>query len=101
MKRIFVLSFFLILTFGCNNHSKVDDDIMCKTYVDILIAQETYLPNYDSLNLHKSLIFKKYGIDSSDYYYTLNSYKDDEETWENFFNNSLAYLDTLKKHNLK
>lgn len=101
MKKSILLSFIFLSTFGCNFHSKVDEDIMCKTYVDILIAQEMYLPNYDSLNIQKNLIFKKYGIDSSDYYYTLSSYKDDEETWEIFFNNSLAYLDTLKKHNLK
>jgi len=88
----------LILFFGCDTPDKVDKQTLGKAYVDILVAQEIYLPNYDSLNIEKTRIFNKYDITEEDYNYTLDSYKDNEEEWEEFFKQSLAYLDTLKKY---
>jgi len=86
-----------VCLFGCNNPKEIDKTTLSKTYVDIMIAQEIYLPNFDSLKIKKQKIFKKYGITEKDYNYTLESYKADTEKWNEFFASSLAYLDTLKK----
>ncbi len=93
--------FLIIFLFGCNNPKEVDKNTLGKVYVDIMVAQEIYLPNFDSLKIHKEKIFKKYDIKEEDYNYTLEKYKADTETWNEFFASSLAYLDTLKKQNLK
>lgn len=91
----------VLLLIGCNNHKKIDTETLSKVYVDIMVAQEIYLPNFDSLKIQKEKIFNKYGITEQDYYYNLDSYKADTETWNRFFASSLAYLDTLRKQNLK
>ncbi|HPN38722.1 MAG TPA: DUF4296 domain-containing protein [Melioribacteraceae bacterium] len=94
----FILVIFLV---SCNNPKKINHETLSKTYVDIMIAQEIYLPNFDSLKIHKQKIFNKYGITEEDYFYTLESYKADTETWDKFFAASMNYLDTLRKQNIK
>ena len=96
-----IIIYFSIIFISCNNPSKVDKTTMSKVYVKILVAQETFLPDYKLLEKEKSKIFGKYKITEKDYNYTLSEYGTSEEEWEEFFKYSLAYLDTLRKYNLK
>ena len=91
----------VVLLFACNGPSKIDKSTMGKVYVEILVAQETYLPDFKLLQKEKAKIFSKYKISEADYKYTLSEYGTSEEEWAEMFKNSLAYLDTLRKHNLK
>ncbi len=99
--NIFFAIITLLLLIGCNKHKTIDKDTLSKVYVDIMIAQEIYLPNFDSLEIKKREIFKKYNITKEDYYNTLDSYQADTQKWDEFFKSSLTYLDTLRKQNLK
>ncbi len=91
----------IIFLSACNNPNKIDKVTMGKVYVEVLVAQETYLPDFKLLKKEKAKIFSRYKISEADYKYTLSEYGTSEEEWEEMFKNSLAYLDTLRKQNLK
>ncbi|MFH1042659.1 MAG: DUF4296 domain-containing protein [bacterium] len=98
--KLFIFLFLALFLFACNRPSQVNKTTMSKVYVDVMVAQETYLPDFKLLKKEKSKIFKKYNITEKDYNYTLSEYGTNEEEWDELFKNSLAYLDTLRKHNL-
>jgi len=88
----------LILIAACSE-SEVDSDIMSKTYVEILIAKETFPKGSDTLASAEKNIFEKYNVSAKEYYSTLESYKTDQEKWDEFFEKSRTYLDSLKIEN--
>lgn len=96
--RNFTLPAFLIIFIlcYCGDRREVDRDVLVKSYVDILIAEQTYIGDLDSLKLKRSEIFKYYNITPEDYRFTLASFKNDENKWEEFFADANSYLDSLK-----
>ncbi|MBU1100957.1 MAG: hypothetical protein KKA84_11195 [Bacteroidetes bacterium] len=99
MKLIFFFSLLLLLTFSCNQEKVVDREVMVDTYVKIMINQETYKNFKDSLDIKINEIFETSNITEAEYLNTLYSYSGNKELWDSFFNESLAYLDSLRVKN--
>jgi len=95
--RIKIIFFTLIFLFiyACS-FKDVDPEVMSKTYVDLLIAKESFPGGSDSLLSVSDSIFNKYNISSEDYYSTLKKYEADQKKWDEFFTKSREYLDSLK-----
>ncbi len=88
-----VLSFILI---GCDSEEKINKEKVAHLYVDLLIAQETYKYNVDSLKITTDSLYNEYQLTETQYKNTLEKFKYDEETWNEFFKIAEEYLDTLK-----
>lgn len=90
------LTLILLITFpSCGSQKKLDIETLSKVYVDLLVAEDFY-SGTDSLKIKKDEIFKKYETDSASYFETYRSLQFDDEKWNEFFNLSQTYLDTLK-----
>ncbi|MFH1196042.1 MAG: hypothetical protein V1720_10030 [bacterium] len=80
----------------------MDEEITAKTYVDLLIAEEQFEKNADSLKARRKEIFKKYETNEKKYLYSFDTFAEDEERWKSFNEYAQTYLDTLKKkHGIK
>ncbi|MCF8240479.1 MAG: DUF4296 domain-containing protein [Melioribacteraceae bacterium] len=102
MKKIqlFVILFF-ILIIGCENKKVVDQDVMAKVYVDILISKQIHQDNLDSIKIARYNIFEKHQVTENSYTTTLDSYGENIELWDSLFIKAETYLDSLRKENLK
>lgn len=96
MKYIFFAAA-IILFASCSK--EVDTNTMSKVYIDILVAKETFPKGSDTLKAVKNNIFETYEISGEQYYSTLKSFETDQEKWEEFFEKSRIYLDSLKIEN--
>ena len=101
IKKIFILIFVSTVVFvnsGCESKSdKVPAEKIAKVYVDLLVTKELHRNNPDTLDVLEKDIFARYGIDSSYYKKTLESFKDDKTKWDEFFKIAKSYLDSLRK----
>jgi hypothetical protein len=95
MKRLF-FTLTIILFFSCEEKPEVDVETTSKIYVDLLIVEETYRGLPDSLIINKVNVFEKYNSTEEEYNKTYLQMKNDKEIWNDFFESSLAYLDTLR-----
>ena len=98
MKNNF-LSAALLLIFllnACDNVRELDQDTLVSIYVNIVIAEETYQDNLDSLQIVSRNIYDSFGVTEEEFRSTINSHKEDKEYWDEFFNKSRVYLDSLK-----
>lgn len=93
---VFILFFSISLLISCSKEKIVDKDVMVKTYVDLLISEEINSRNPEEFQKGKEDVFIKYGITEEDYTRTLESFKADKEIWDEFFELSFEYLDTLR-----
>ena len=64
--------------------------------MDIIVADETYKHDKDSLKMFTDSLYNFYKIPSDDYKNELEKFKFDEETWDEFFQLAESYLDSLK-----
>ncbi|MBN2570634.1 MAG: hypothetical protein JXA68_00785 [Ignavibacteriales bacterium] len=98
--KIYFLNIFLILILlissNCSD-SKSDYENLAKVYVDLLVVQELYLYQTDSLEIKRQEIFSKYSIKEEDYLKALEQIPD-EESWDKFFNYANEYLLYLEKN---
>ncbi|NOX65897.1 MAG: hypothetical protein GXO85_08875 [Chlorobi bacterium] len=90
---LIVSSFFFS---GCSSEDEVDKDKIAHLYVDILVTQETYKYNIDSLKIAVDSLYKDYHLTEQQYKSSLEKFKYDEQTWSDFFKLAEVYLDTLK-----
>ena len=81
---------------GCSSKEKIDKEKIAHLYVDILVSQETYKYNVDSLKIAVDSLYKDYQMTEDQYKKTLEKFKYDEKTWDEFFKLAEEYLDTLK-----
>ncbi|VAX29859.1 hypothetical protein MNBD_IGNAVI01-1448 [hydrothermal vent metagenome] len=81
---------------GCSSEDKVDKDKIAHLYVDILVTQETYKYNIDSLKIAVDSLYKEYQLTEQQYKSSLEKFKYDEQSWTEFFKLAEVYLDTLK-----
>lgn len=88
---------FVILFSACDSNKKLDQDTMVDLYVNVVIAEEAYPNNLDSLIAKRDSVFRKFGVTEEEYKNTLESYKEDKEYWDEFFPKALAIIDSLKK----
>lgn len=65
-------------------------------YVDILIAEQTYQFDLDSLNSAVQNVYVIHGISKSTYDDEVNRLTADEGRWNEFFDLAQTYLDSLK-----
>lgn len=97
MKVVLILSivscFFIV---GCSSENEVDKDKIAHLYVDLLVTQETYKYNVDSLEIAVDSLYKEYQLTEQQYKSSLEKFKYDEQTWSEFFKLAEVYLDTLK-----
>jgi hypothetical protein len=92
----------ILFIVSCKDEKLIDEEIAAKAYVDLLIADEQFDKNSDSLKTKRDEIFKKYAIDGERYQYSYAEFAKDEEVWKSFNASAQAYLDTLKKqHGIK
>lgn len=71
-------------------------DDMVHVYVNVLVAEEEFKSNADSMKIVINKIYKDYNLDEKIYLNELENYKFDEATWDEFFLLAENYLDTLK-----
>jgi len=86
----------LILLFSCNLNNSPSMDDMAHVYVNILVAEEEYKSNNDSMKIAIQNIYAEYNIDEMKYKNHLEEYQCDEQTWDELFRIDENYLDTLK-----
>jgi len=94
MKYI-ILSLFIFLI-SCDNKPQPSQKEVAHLYVDILVAEETYKTNIDSMKFALDSLYKFHNITEETYTSSLADYKNDEDTWNGFFDIATEYLDTLK-----
>ena len=94
MKRVIPILFLFI--WGCSISDSPSKEKIANLYVDILVVEETYKTDVDSMNILIDSLYNYYKIDKAQYLQALESFKYDEETWNEFFAYAEEYLDTLK-----
>lgn len=86
--------FFII---ACENKEIVDEQVMIESHVHVMITKELYKNHKDSLKIKVNETYSKFGITEKKFLKTLESYSDDKEKWDRFFEQSLIYLDSLRR----
>lgn len=92
---ISIILFFSIIT-GCTSDKESNSTLLPQLYVDILIAQESYRHDSDSLKIITDSLYKHYQIPQDQYKREIEKFRFDEETWDEFFKLAEEYLDSLK-----
>lgn len=87
---------FVIALISCDESRLVDEDVLAKSYVDLLIAEDHYENNTDSLAIRQNEIYEKYGIDKESYLYSFDKISKDPENWKSFNQLAQSYIDSLK-----
>jgi hypothetical protein len=92
----YFLIIILVFLIGCNLASKPSSKEIASLYVDLLIAEEEYKTDSDSLIIVTDSLYQLYKISEDVYMSELESFKYNEETWTEFFKLAEDYLDSLK-----
>ncbi len=90
---IFALLLFFV---GCNLEGNFSQDEIAHLYVDVLIAEETYKTEPDSLKATLDSIYYFHNITEKQYLTELEKYEYDKEKWDTLFSFAEKYLATLK-----
>ena len=86
-----------ILFWGCEQDDSPPAEKIAQMYVDILIAEQTYQFDEDSLGIAVEEVYLKHGITKDIYDDEIRKFETDEEKWNEFFAQAKSYLDSLKK----
>lgn len=98
MKQIIIgLILFSLFSTGCETKPKFEPEKVAHLYVDLLMIDESYKFDQDSLKIFADSIFNHYQISEEQYKNEIESFQFSEETWSDFFSLAEKYLDTLKK----
>ncbi len=98
--KIFIIFSLLFLVSSCGNKERVDREVLAKTYVDLLIAEQQFMEKPDSLLIKKSEIFAENNLSEEEYLSALEKYSSEKEKWDQFFKYAQTYLDSLQEENL-
>jgi len=93
--KFFILIIFLSFQY-CSFENSPDKEELVHLYVDLLVADETYSHDNDSLIIARDSLFEKYQLNENEYKIAIKSLGEEEKTWEDFFALAQEYLDTLK-----
>jgi len=96
IKMKYILLTIIILLISCESKPQPSQKEVAQLYVDIQVAQETYKTMIDSMKINIDRLYIIHNISKEVYKLSLVSYKNDEDTWNNFFDLATEYLDTLK-----
>jgi hypothetical protein len=99
--RFIIINILIILivltTFSaCKEDEGLPREKIAQIFVDILIAEQTYQNDLDSLNIAVQSVYDKHGISKSIYDNEISKFASDEESWKEFFDSAKTYLDSLK-----
>ena len=94
MKFILITIFLLLIS--CENKPQPSQKEVALLYVDILVAEETYKREIDSMKIAVDSLYNLHNITEEIYTASLVDYKTYEDTWNSFFDLATEYLDTLK-----
>lgn len=99
----FLLSILFAVLFiaSCSEEPSLPVKTTASIYVDLLVAEEKYPNNPDSLLHYRQKVFEKYNITKKEYEKSLSQLEYDNDKWDEFFELSEAYLDTLKNSSTK
>ena len=87
----------LVLSFqSCSFENSPDEEQLAHLYVDLLVTDETYSHDNDSLIIARDSLFEKYQLNENEYKIAIKDLGEEEKTWEDFFALAQEYLDTLK-----
>jgi len=106
VKRItkyFIYSFifvFITIYYGCSEKQKLDVKTLAKVYTEILVNNELYSSNPDSLNIMKQRILNSYNLTEDEYINEFKKFENDENLWKEFFKEARIYLDSLKNKSI-
>ncbi len=93
--KLFIVIIFLSFQY-CSFENSPDKKELVHLYVDLLVADETYDHNNDSLIIARDSLFEKYQLNENEYKIVIKDLGEEEKTWEDFFALAQEYLDTLK-----
>lgn len=94
MKYIYLSLFILLIS--CDSATQPSQKEVAQLYIDILIAEETYKTDIDSMNIAIDSLYKIHNLTQDIYTSSLDEYKHNDDTWNDFFDFADEYLDTLK-----
>jgi len=94
MKYI-ILTLFIFLI-SCDTTTQPSQKEVAKLYIDLLVAEETHKTDIDSMKIVVDSLYKYHNITEDIYISSLTEYKNNEDTWNAFFDLATEYLDTLK-----
>lgn len=92
----YILLTILLFLISCEKAPQPSQKEVAQLYVDIQIAQENYKTMIDSMKIAVDSLYNFHDISKDIYTSSLESYKNDEEKWNNFFDLATEYLNTLK-----
>ena len=96
-----ILSISVLLCVACDNNPPIPEEKFIRVYVDLLIIQDTTNVQDKSLDSLKTIVFKKNGITTEEYFSALGYYKSYPEKWEEIFDKAIAYSEKLRDESSK
>ncbi len=86
---------FFSLIVSCSE-KEADHERFVDAYVDLRIAQDTLKNDSTDLSDLKAEILKRHGLTKDKYESTFEYLNDNPELWEQFYNEAIARVDSLK-----
>ncbi len=86
-----------VLVLTCCAEKKTPREVLVKTYVENIIAEEAYFNNADSLRVHREKIFKDNGISRQLFLDGLKKLQSEPGAWDLFFKEASDMLDSLRR----
>ncbi|HSD63693.1 MAG TPA: DUF4296 domain-containing protein [Ignavibacteriaceae bacterium] len=90
----FVLSSLNLVSCSDKN---IDHEKFVDTYIDLRISEDTLKPGSGNIQDLKKEILKKHGLTEEQYEKTFNYLNENPERWNNFYDEIIARVDTLRK----
>ncbi len=97
-KPLLVFFVFLIFFTNCSEKQRIDTKTLAKVYTELLVNNELYRNNPDTLSVLKSQILENYNLTEKEYLRQFKELDDNQELWKQFFKEAKVYLDSLKKN---
>lgn len=95
--KLILLTIILFYFVGCSNAEKIEEDKFIKIYTDLLIAQDSLGNEREKFISEKNRIFQRHNISEKNYKKTLQYYSEDITRWNEFFEKTITYLESMKK----
>lgn len=75
----------------------IPEDKFIKFYIDFTIAQDSMGTDVPVTKKILSNLYKKYSVDSLQYFKTINWYYEDPKRWETFFDKAIKLMEDKNK----
>ncbi len=85
------------LMFSSCSEKSADHEKFVNAYVDIRLAEDTVKSGNSNIQNVKAEILKKYGLTEEKYKSSFEYFNDNPELWEQFYDEAIARVDSLKQ----